>query len=407
MNSQNFFIACFGCKLNQYHAMLLRQNLISAGYVETLSLDEAQILIISSCVVTQKAEQEVFALVRKSKKAGKAIYAVGCFGHGGSSRLREEGVFFGTEEEVFKFLNENSQLIFSTMLFDLAKKSRAFVKIQEGCNQFCSYCIVPYTRGRSRSKSKDEILMEIKAMTQHGVKEIVLTGTQIGLYQADADASHNLSDLLKSIDELFSGVLYRARLSSIHPNYVNEELVEALAQSKLWCNHLHLSLQSGSDKILQSMNRKYTSDQYLKKIQMAKTYLPEVLFTTDIIVGFPGEEEEDFQQSCALAKEVHFSKIHVFPYSPRIESASYKFAKAVPSLEIQSRKKYLLELSKNLSYNLNCTFMGKTVEVLIERDFTGYTRNYKKVCLLKDPARDPHTLLQVVVSRCNEDLLFE
>lgn len=407
MKGQSFYIASYGCKLNQYHAFLLRQNLVNADYSEVFSLEQAQILIVSSCVVTQKAEQEVFALIRKWKKAGKKIFAVGCFGYQGSSKLSEEGIFFGTEEEVFNKLNEDSPLTFSTLLFDLGQKSRAFVKIQEGCNHFCSYCIVPYTRGRSRSKPKEEILMEIEAMTKHGVKEIVLTGTQIGLYKAGENSSRDLPDLLRSIDKQFSGILYRARLSSIHPNYVTKELIEALAQSKLWCNHLHLSLQSGSDKILHSMNRKYTSNQYLEKVQMVKTYLPEVLFTTDIIVGFPGEEEEDFKQSCALAKAVHFSKIHIFPYSPRSEAASFKFANAVPSLEIQSRKKYLLELSKNLSYNLNCTFMGKTVEVLIERDFTGYTRNYKKVCLLKDPARDHHSLLKVAISRCNEDLLFE
>jgi threonylcarbamoyladenosine tRNA methylthiotransferase MtaB len=407
MPGQSFYIASYGCKLNQYHAILLRQNLISAGYMETFSLEQAQILIISSCVVTLKAEQEVFALIRKWKRVGKTIFAVGCFGFHGSSKLSEEGIFFGTEEEVFHKLNENRPFTFSRLLFDVGQKSRAFVKIQEGCNMFCSYCIVPYTRGRAKSKSRSSILQEIQAMTQHGVKEIVLTGTQIGLYQAEHQTSSDLADLMRSIEKQFSGVLARARLSSIHPNYVTENLIEVVAKSHLWCNHLHLSLQSGSDKVLRAMNRGYTSSQYVDKIQLAKKYIPEVLFTTDIIVGFPGENAEDFQQSCAVAKAVHFSKIHIFPYSARNEAASSKFDQAVHPLEIQSRKKSLLELSKNLSYNLNCTFMGKKVEVLIERDFTGYTRNYKKVCLLKDPDRHPHSLLQVAISRCSEDLLFE
>ena len=255
MKGQGFFIASYGCKLNQYHAYLLRQNLLSAGFLEVFSIDQAQILIISSCVVTQKAEHEVFALMRKWNKSDRKVLAVGCFGDKGTSKLSEEGVFFGSEEEVFYKLTENNLLPFSTLLFDVGQKSRAFVKIQEGCNQFCSYCIVPYTRGRAQSKSKDTILQEIQAMTQHGVKEIVLTGTQIGLYRAEQEDSSDLADLMRSIEMQFSGVLLRARLSSIHPNYVTENLIETVAKSNLWCNHLHLSLQSGSDKILHAMNR--------------------------------------------------------------------------------------------------------------------------------------------------------
>jgi threonylcarbamoyladenosine tRNA methylthiotransferase MtaB len=403
----SFFIESFGCKLNQYHGFLLRQNLLSAGFIEAFSIEQSQIFIISSCVVTEKAEREVLALIRKWTNHHKKVVAVGCFGYQGSSRLKEEGVFFGTEEEVFHKLIQDATIPYSKTLHDIGQKSRAFVKIQEGCKQFCSYCIVPYTRGRPISKPMDEILFEIEAMVRHGIKEIVLTGTQIGLYQTEFSSSDGLVDLMSSIEKQFAGALYRARLSSIHPNYVSEELLKTIGSSKLWCKHLHLSLQSGSDKILHAMNRNYTSGQYYEKIQLAKKHIQDVLFTTDIIVGFPGESEDDFQQSCALAKAVHFSKIHIFPYSARKEAASSKLGQEVSLLEIQSRKRSLLELSKYLSYNLNCTFKGKKVEVLIERDFTGYTNNYKKVSLLKDATRCPHSLLQVVISNCSEDVLFE
>ncbi len=402
-----FFIKPYGCKLNQYHALILRQNLINAGFIEESSFKNATVCIAISCVVTEKAEKEVRSALKKWKKNGKEVFAAGCFGRSLTEKLRSDGVIFGSEELVFSLICQSDTIKYDPLLNNTGEKSRAFVKIQQGCNQFCSYCIVPYTRGSPISRDKSQILDEIEVLCDSGIKEIVLTGTQIGLYHQIKPRQVTLLDLLQCIEQKFSSKLYRARLSSIHPNFVTQALLEFISTSSLWCNHLHISLQSGSNNILKAMNRKYTTEDYMSIIQTARLLIPGFLVSTDLIVGFPGETEQDFEDSCDFVRKIQFSKIHVFPYSSRFEASSHLFECQLDERIIQNRKRTMLELSKCLSYNLNCTFVGKKVEVLVERDCTGFTRNYKKVILNRNKSQSLHEMLGVIVSDCNEEVLLE
>ncbi len=402
-----FVIISFGCKLNQSNALLLRQNLLNNGFAEASSWLEASIIIVAACVVTEKAENGVLSLIRKSKKAGKRIFATGCFGDHLSEILQQEHIIFADELAIFRHLLNQEGAQYGKLLYNLGHKSRAFVKIQSGCNQYCSYCIVPYTRGEPQNRSMGEIMDEVATLYDHGIREIVLTGTQIGLFSQSEQDVDALSSLLVAIEEKFTGKLFRARLSSIHPCFVNSKLIKTLAQSNLWCNHLHLSMQSGSSKILKAMNRQYTAEEYYELTARLKKAIPDLLLTTDVIVGFPGETEEDFEDSRKMLEKINFSKVHIFPYSARKETASFDHKNALSYSKIQARKRSLLELSNLLSYNLNCTFIGKTVEVFIERDLTGFTKNYKKVVLKKDESLEVHSLHLVTVSSCDENVLYE
>ncbi len=402
-----FYVACFGCKVNQYQAMVLSQNLTKNLMEKVQSWKDADVLIVASCVVTEKAENEAKSLIRKAKKNNKIIYVTGCFSEKMKLFLEESNIFFGSECSIFQQILESEQEGYEVLLTDTGGKSRAFVNIQIGCKQYCSYCIVPYARGKSRSRSFNDILFEIDVLSKKGIKEIVLTGTQIGLFENEVKSNDSLLHLMEKIERKFYNSLYRVRLSSIHPLFVSHKILDYIASSKLFCNHLHISLQSGSDKILNLMRRGYTRQDFKNIVSHAKKKIPQFLVSTDIIVGFPGETEEDFEQTCLLAEDIQFSKVHVFPFSLRKETMACHMGEKVELKVIADRKKRLLELSSLISYNLNHTFIGKKVEVLIEKDFTGFTRNYRKVVLKKKENRKCHMLDTIIVNDCNSNLLFE
>lgn len=381
-------IKTFGCKVNKYNSELLRENLLINGSTIVEASNKADIIIFNSCVVTEKAENDVLKELRRSKKSSKNIFVTGCI----SSSLREKlkAMEINYIKCDFKDLGEiiskvlpvdKEKVTIKNTLKDFSGRTRAFVKIQSGCNQFCSYCIVPYVRGTPKSRNKDEIMNEIKEILNNNYKEIVLTGTQIGLYNY---GSEKLSDLVEDIIVSFPN-LKRLRISSIDPTLIDSKLINLMSikESPL-CNHLHISLQSGSNRILKLMNRKYNIEYFLDLIEKLRNNILDLNITTDIIVGFPSESNSDFIDTLKVVERAKFSKVHIFPYSDRAETASYNMENKVAETTKKQRVKELLELSNKVSYNIKSSYIGKEVSVLLESKGTGFSRNYLRVVLNKE-----------------------
>lgn len=258
-------------------------------------------------------------------------------------------------------------------------KTRAFVKIQDGCNNYCSYCIIPFVRGKLRSKKKEKVIEEITSLVNNGHKEIVLTGIHTGQYGSDTD--YKLYDLIADILKIKG--LQRLRLSSIEITELNEKMLELFKNNSIIANHFHVPLQSGNDKILKLMNRKYDTDYFLNKIEKIRNIRKDVSITTDVIVGFPNETEEDFQVTYEFCKKVNFSKIHVFPYSDRTGTVASKMKNKVNGNIKKERTHKLIELSNTLEQNFNKSFINKVEEVIIEEEkdnfYIGHTSNFIKV----------------------------
>jgi threonylcarbamoyladenosine tRNA methylthiotransferase MtaB len=406
----NFAIKTYGCKVNLYNSQLLLENLLNSGRFEHQPEKPIDLLFINACVVTKHAEREIIRFCNKNlrQNQGIKIIAFGCL----SVELKEDlvkiGIFCKNYAEILKdlIIDEGSSFKFLTSISTFQDRTRAFVKVQNGCNQFCSYCIVPMVRGKLGSRSVREIKEEVKQIIAAGYKEIVLTGTQIGLFQEEGNPANTLLSLMKELKTDFNKDLARIRISSIGPTFISNDMIDFLAVSPLFCNHMHISLQSGSDRILQKMNRRYNTQFFLEMAAKLKKARKDFCLSTDIIVGFPGETEEDFLASIALSKEVNFSKIHVFPFSPRSGTLAYQYKNIVQPEVIKKRTKDLLELSKTLSYNVKQDFIGKSVEVLIEEDSSGFTTNYLRV-VLRNGCNRKGQLAFVSVGTCDADALYE
>ena len=253
--------------------------------------------------------------------------------------------------------------------------TRAYVKIQDGCNNFCSYCLIPYVRGRSRSRDKDDILLEIKNLINNGIKEVVLTGIDMSSYGLDRNDDVNFSDLIELILINFPS-LYRLRISSLEESQIDDKFMMLLSKYKNLANHLHIPLQSGSEKVVKRMNRKYNLLSFEEKINRIRSIRPDISITTDVIVGFPGENEEDFMDTYNFCKKVNFSKIHVFPYSEREGTVATKLDNKVSPTTKKERVQRLLDLSKNLEENYISKFWNKDIEFLFE-DFIAQRQSYR------------------------------
>ncbi|MCM8806933.1 MAG: tRNA (N(6)-L-threonylcarbamoyladenosine(37)-C(2))-methylthiotransferase MtaB [Candidatus Omnitrophica bacterium] len=355
-------ILTFGCKVNQYESQLIKENIENDE-----KFNSNEIVIINSCCVTAKVEKEVKRTIRKLLKEGKKIYLTGCLIQKNSIDELKKDVKIIRKEEFFKFKNKIS-------FFE--EHTRAFVKIEDGCENYCSYCIVPYVRGKVRSRKEDEILDEIECLVKNGYKEIVLTGIDLGAY--GKDTGENLISLIEKINRI-DGVK-RIRLSSIEVHHINKSLIDFLKNTEKFCPHFHIPLQSGSDKILKLMRRRYSFKEYYEKIQMIRENIENVTFTTDIMVGFPGEDEEDFEKTVSAVENIKFLKVHVFPYSEREKTPAINFPEKVNEKVKKERVEKIIKISEVVNRKVKEDFIDKSLNVLFERKngnyWEGYSENY-------------------------------
>jgi len=391
-----------GCKVNQYDTEAIMELFEKKGYEIVKSSEVADVYIINTCTVTSLSDSKSRQFIRRCKKINKdaKIVVVGCYAQTAPEEVMEiEGVnlVIGTKDrnkivELVEELGVNDKVNYVTDIMSVnefeelpiektAGKTRAFLKIQEGCNQFCSYCIIPYARGPIRSRKPDNIVSEVERLAANGFKEIVLTGIHIASY--GKDINENLLDVIKRIHSIKG--IERIRLSSIEPKMLTEEFVREIAKLNKFCHHMHLSLQSGSNKTLKRMNRKYTTEEFREIVKIVRAFIPDIALTTDIIVGFPGETEEEFMETYNFVKEISFSQIHVFKYSPRKGTPAAKFENQVPSDIKNIRSNMMIKLGEEMMQKYRSKFLGKRLKVLFENNYTdeqyieGLTDNYIRV----------------------------
>ncbi len=386
MSKKTFKVVTLGCRTNQYESQAYSDQLKAAGYEEARDGETAEVCIVNTCTVTESADSASRHAIRDlaRKHPGAKLVVTGCMAESKPEQIRSiEGVSSivpnAKKEELLSIvLPEEEWPEFSIRQFDA--HTRAFVKVQDGCDSYCTYCVIPYVRGRSRSRPIDEIEREVRGLIENGYKEVVLTGINIGDYDG-GDGSIRLAELVRRIDKIEG--LRRLRLSSIDPDEVDANLQDAILEGKTTCNSLHIVLQSGSNVILKRMNRKYTRQIFLETIHRLRAADPDFGFTTDVIVGFPGETESDFAETCEVMNEVEFAKVHMFPYSarPRTRAALYP-NQVAPSL-MQERKAKLLRQAEENAFRWRERFVGRNMAILLESPssihqgfFTGHADNF-------------------------------
>lgn len=402
-----FLLDFLGCKVNDYEVNAVGELLLKEGYEAFDSKKDLapSVIIINTCAVTETSVAKDRKMIRQYRREyPEAILVVmGCYSQYGGKFILDElnaDIVLGTSNrhlipkyiEEFKNINEkifihdenNDIKIYENLkLNSHFSKTRAYLKIQDGCNNFCSYCLIPYVRGRSRSRKKEDVLEEISILIENGFKEIVLTGIDMCSYGEDIYSNYRFSDLLEDILVNFPN-LYRLRISSIEESQIDEKFLHLLKTYENFANHLHIPLQSGSKKVLQRMNRKYDLENYKKLIKTIREIRSDISITTDLIVGFPEESDEEFEETYNFCKEIEFSKIHCFPYSLR-KGTKAASLKQVKDKVKTARMKRMLELNESLEKKYKENFIGKDLDVLFERKinnsntYKGYTSNYLEI----------------------------
>ena len=385
-----YYIINLGCKVNAYESKVMSDLLDNEGYLKG-SIDESDIYIVNTCFVTNVAEHKSFQMIRKVvKKNPKLVIVCGCLPQMKSDEvLAIDGVdiVLGNKDKskIIEYINNYKEKIskiydlsnteFEDMQLNNFNKTRAFVKIQDGCNNFCSYCIIPYTRGNVRSKRKEDVINEITNLINYGHKEVVLTGIHTGNYH---DNDYDFADLLNDVVKING--LRRLRISSIEITEINERVIDVIKNNDILVDHMHIPLQSGSNEILKLMNRKYDINYFINKINELRSIRPSISITTDVIVGFPFETEELFNETINNIKKINFSKLHVFPYSRREGTKADLMDNQIDDVTKKKRAHVLIELSKELELNYMNNFINKEIEFIPETYKDGYlyghTGNY-------------------------------
>jgi threonylcarbamoyladenosine tRNA methylthiotransferase MtaB len=419
-----------GCKVNQFETEAMSELLEKEGF-EVVQGNSSDIYIINTCAVTNESERKSRQFINKAKRINKdaIVVAVGCSVqlHGEKiSRDTTADIIIGTKnkgnigkllKEKLSHMEQDSEAIIENFhgqecfeelkISSVHDKTRANIKIQDGCSQFCSYCIIPYVRGPIRSRNHDDIVKEVNDIAANGYKEIVLNGIHISSYGKEIKEQDALIKLIEDMNKVEG--IERIRLGSLEPNLITEDFIKRYTSLEKTCDHFHLSLQSGSNSVLERMNRKYTAEQYKNKVELIRKYMPNAGITTDIIVGFPGETEEEFKETLEFVKEIRFSRIHVFKYSVREGTKAAEMTNQVDDVVKSERSKILIELGEEISNEFMGKFIGKDVSVLVETEkkeniFEGYTTNYLKV-LLKSDINIRNTIVDVHVKNIKNDYL--
>ena len=379
-----------GCKVNTYESNAMLKIFQDAGYQEVDFKEVADVYVINTCTVTNTGDSKSRQMIRKAirKNPEAVVCAVGCYSQVAPEDIEQIegiGVVLGTQyrKEIVDLVEEyqktNQKIVkvdsvknlrkFEDLNIDRFKNTRAFLKIQDGCNNFCTYCIIPYARGRVRSRKPESVLKQAELLVSRGYVEIVLTGIHTAGYGEDLE-NYSFYDLLVDLVKIKG--LKRLRISSIETSQITDEIIDLIGSNDIIVDHLHVPLQSGCDATLKRMNRKYTTEQYLEKINKIRSYLPNIAFTTDVIVGFPGETDEEFQATYDFIKKVNYSQLHVFPYSPRKNTPAAKMKDQVNDQVKHQRVERLLELSKQLNYDFAMKQIDKTLKVLFEKRLGDY-----------------------------------
>lgn len=404
-----------GCKVNQYECDVLAQELSKRGFATFSELVEADLYIINTCAVTKEAEKKSRQAIARCKKLNNncSIIVCGCASEKAPESFGKENVrFVGGVAEKMKILNiidtdfsvSNTisiaplPLVCEETELEKVSRTRAFVKIQDGCDNFCSYCIIPYLRGRSRSRSIEDIVREVDLLSKNTC-EIVLTGINMSSYGKDIGVT--LTDLIRRLAHFD----VRIRLGSFYAEAINEELLSALFALKKFCPHFHLSLQSGDDSVLKAMRRKYTTNDYKKAIDLIRSYDSNAAITTDIIVGFPTESEENFAATTNFITKIGFSDIHIFPFSAREGTVAYSYP-VLPAEVVGKRKEILTDIKKNAIKHYLSKNIGVAQEVLIEKFSGEYNEGYSRY-YIKTYTKQEGTLVNVKPTAIFKDGLKE
>lgn len=392
-----FNILTFGCKVNQCESEDIRVAMEKSGFKYCEKFSESDIVIVNSCAVTsesvRKARQTIHRI--KSKNSACILVLTGCVAQAEpheSGNIEDVDIIIGNSnknevpEIINKYLNNKARIFEVNPIFKIDKfqeevknyaphRSRAFLKIEDGCNRFCSYCIIPYARGKVRSKPVEAILSDVQALAYNGYKEVVLVGINLSSY--GMDINKNLADAVEAVCNVDG--IERVRLSSLEPDLMSDDILIRLSKQPKLCHQFHLALQSGSDKILKDMRRKYSASEYLETVDKIKKIFPSATFTTDLMVGFPGETEKDFDNSLKIIEKVGFLKVHVFPYSVRPGTMAEKFDNHVPKSVKTERVHKVIDKSREIGEKVLKSFVGKTCSVLYETiDEDGYYEGYTK-----------------------------
>ncbi|MBU3195782.1 tRNA (N(6)-L-threonylcarbamoyladenosine(37)-C(2))-methylthiotransferase MtaB [Clostridium algidicarnis] len=395
-----------GCRVNQYESEAMAEKFIREGY-EIVDFDGfSDVYVINTCTVTNMGDKKSRQIIGRARRENpEAIIAVvGCYAQISSrevSLIEGVNVVLGTRNkgDIVYFVNrardENKQIIKVSQVLknhdfedlnieEYQDRTRAFIKIQDGCNRFCSYCLIPYARGGVCSKDPDKVIQEIKNLAKHGFKEVILSGIHTASYGVDLDGNVTLVDILSLIEEIPG--IERVRIGSIDPTFFTDEVLRKIKGLKKLCHHFHLSLQSGCDETLERMNRKYTSKEYKNIVEKLREIYDDVSITTDVIVGFPGESQEEFEKTYEFLKEIKLSKTHVFKFSPRKGTKAETMKDQVDGNIKDERSHRLIELNLINEKEFMNKFIGKTFKVLYEQEvlkengvYEGYSGNYIKI----------------------------
>ena len=420
-----------GCKVNQYETNAMAQKFIEHGY-EVVEFDEyADVYIVNTCTVTNVADRKSRQMLRRAKEINKdaTLVACGCYAQVAKEELKkipEIDLIIGNNEknDIIQIVENHiaqkgAEDLVSDVMYKLdyvelgtttyTEKTRAVIKVQDGCDRFCSYCLIPYARGHIRSRKIENVIEEIKKVVEEGINEVVITGIHIASYGRDFKGENiGLIDLLEEINKIQG--LHRIRLGSIEPTIITDEFVERLSKLDKICDHFHLSLQSGCTETLKRMNRRYTTEEFRDVTKRLRSKFPNAALTTDIIVGFPGETDDEFNTTYEFLKEIAFYKMHIFKYSQRKGTKAAVMPNQIDGKIKEERSKKLIELSNENEYNYNKKYIGKQVEVLFEERegeyLKGHTTNYIVVTHKTDKDDLINKIAKVTVSEAKQDCLM-
>jgi len=400
----------------------MSEKFIEAGYSVIEEPVQADICVINTCTVTNMSDRKSRQMIRKTKekKPNAIIIVTGCYAQVAKddiSQMPEVDIVLGNNEKkdiilhVEEFIVQKNRKVEVADVFEAkefsdfgsityTEKTRAAIKVQDGCDRFCSYCIIPYARGRVRSRKPQNVICEIQSVAKKGIKEVVITGIHIASYGKDFKEDYKLINLLEEINKIDG--IERIRLGSIEPPLITNEFVERLSKLEKVCHHFHLSLQSGCDETLKRMNRRYTIEEFKEVVERLRNTYNDVILTTDIIVGFPGETQEEFDKTYEFLKQIKFYKTHVFPYSVRKGTKAAEMSNQVEAQEKERRSKILIELSNENQLDYNKKYIGKVVDVLIEEDSKGHTANYILVKAQNDKELE-NKIVKVKIAEAKEE----